>query len=80
MNGQNPNFTSPEGPTCKKIQNYIFKFSDLLGQGNFSKVYKAHHEITSTLSSLISLDEVVAIKIVELNSLKSKKLEELLFS
>jgi len=33
----------PEGPTCKKIQNYIFKFSDLLGQGNFSKVYKAHH-------------------------------------
>lgn len=35
-------------PICKKIQNYIFKFSDLLGQGNFSKVYKAHHEITST--------------------------------
>lgn len=34
-------------PVCKKIQNYIFKFSDLLGQGNFSKVYKAHHEITS---------------------------------
>ena len=56
MNGQNPNFTSPEGPTCKKIQNYIFKFSDLLGQGNFSKVYKAHHEITSKSSSLIILD------------------------
>jgi hypothetical protein len=34
-------------PVCKKIQNYIFKFSDMLGQGNFSKVYKAHHEITS---------------------------------
>jgi hypothetical protein len=34
-------------PICKKIQNYIFKFSDMLGQGNFSKVYKAHHEITS---------------------------------
>lgn len=30
-------------PICKKIQNYIFKFTDLLGQGNFSKVYKAHH-------------------------------------
>ena len=43
MNGHNPNNGSPEGPTCKKIQNYIFKFSDLLGQGNFSKVYKAHH-------------------------------------
>ena len=36
-------------PIYKKIQNYIFKFSDLLGQGNFSKVYKAHHEITSIL-------------------------------
>ena len=33
----------PDGPTSKKIQNYIFRFSDLLGQGNFSKVYKAHH-------------------------------------
>jgi len=30
-------------PTCKKIQNYIFKFSDMLGKGNFSKVYKAHN-------------------------------------
>lgn len=36
-----------EGPIYKKIQNYIFKFSDLLGQGNFSKVYRAHHEISS---------------------------------
>jgi len=38
----------PDQPIYKKIQNYIFKFSDLLGQGNFSKVYKAHHELTST--------------------------------
>jgi hypothetical protein len=37
----------PEAPIYKKIQNYIFKFSDLLGQGNFSKVYRAHHEISS---------------------------------
>lgn len=37
-----------DGPIYKKIQNYIFKFSDLLGQGNFSKVYRAHHEISST--------------------------------
>ena len=44
------NDNRPQGinePICKKIQNYIFKFADLLGQGNFSKVYKAHHEITS---------------------------------
>ena len=40
----------PNQPICKKIQNYIFKFTDLLGKGNFSKVYKAHHEITSTSS------------------------------
>ena len=43
MINQNGNINLTEGPTCKKIQNYIFKFSDLLGQGNFSKVYKAHH-------------------------------------
>lgn len=67
-----------EGPIYKKIQNYIFKFSDLLGQGNFSKVYRAHHEITSNDS--FTSGEIVAIKIVELESLKSKKLEELLFS
>lgn len=42
--------TGSNEPTCKKIQNYIFKFADLLGQGNFSKVYKAHHELTSNLS------------------------------
>lgn len=29
--------------TYKKIQNYIIKLSDLLGEGNFSKVYRAHH-------------------------------------
>ena len=46
MINQSPVSGMPEGPTCKKIQKYIFKFSDLLGQGNFSKVYKAHHEIT----------------------------------
>jgi len=40
--------SSKEAPIYKKIQNYIFKFSDLLGQGNFSKVYRAHHEVTST--------------------------------
>ena len=50
----------------------------MLGKGNFSKVYKAHHEISSTHSHYS--DEIVAIKIIELNSLKSQKLEELLFS
>lgn len=27
-------------PLFKKIDNYVFRFDDLLGQGNFSKVYK----------------------------------------
>lgn len=43
-------------PICKKIQNYIFKFTDLLGQGNFSKVYKAHHELTSTNINYLRLN------------------------
>jgi hypothetical protein len=43
-------------PVCKKIQNYIFKFSDILGKGNFSKVYRAHHEITSNLKIYINVD------------------------
>lgn len=34
-------------PLCKKIDNYVFRFDDLLGQGNFSKVYKGVNEITS---------------------------------
>jgi len=38
--------------TFKKIQNYIFNFNDLLGKGNFSKVYKAHNEVTSKVSIL----------------------------
>lgn len=57
--------------TGKKIENYVFNYSDFLGNGNFSKCYKATNTKTT---------EEVAIKIVELNSLKSKKLEELLFS
>lgn len=36
----------------KKIQNYIFNLSDMLGKGNFSKVYKATNELTG-LSPLI---------------------------
>jgi len=27
-------------PGVKRIQNYLFKFIDLLGKGNFSSVYK----------------------------------------
>ena len=44
---KNENKVVANEPVCKKIQNYIFKFTDMLGKGNFLKVYKAHHEITS---------------------------------
>lgn len=36
-------------PGVKKIQNYIFKFSDLLGKGNFSSVYKGTNELTGNI-------------------------------
>jgi len=41
------NLGQPNQPLYKKIDNYVFKFEDLLGQGNFSKVYKGTNEITS---------------------------------
>lgn len=41
---------NPEQPIFKQIQNYVFKFSDLIGQGNFSKVYKGKNKLTSTPS------------------------------
>lgn len=36
-------------PEFKKIQDYIYKFSDQIGMGNFSKVFKGYHQHTSTL-------------------------------
>ena len=36
----------------KKIDNYIYKYSDMLGQGNFSKVYRGVNELTSTCASI----------------------------
>jgi len=32
----------------KKIENYVFNYSDFLGNGNFSKCYKARNTKTST--------------------------------
>lgn len=34
-------------PECKKIQDYIYRFSDQIGMGNFSKVFKGMHQINS---------------------------------
>jgi len=41
--------TENEGqPECKKIQDYLYRFTDLLGTGNFSKVYKGINQVTSS--------------------------------
>ena len=39
-------------PQTKKIQNYVFNLADMLGRGNFSKVYKATNELTGILFSI----------------------------
>jgi hypothetical protein len=38
--------------TGKKIENYVFNYSDFLGKGNFSKCYKARNTLTSNPSSI----------------------------
>lgn len=43
---ENHNKNHAEAP-CKRIQNYIYKYNDVLGKGNFSTVYKAVNTITS---------------------------------
>jgi hypothetical protein len=47
----NSNFAAPENYqiTTKKIQNYIYNYNDLLGQGNFSKVYKGINKDNSNI-------------------------------
>jgi hypothetical protein len=46
--GTIPRQTKPaHQPNYKKIQNYVFDLNDVLGAGNFSKVYKAVNQTTS---------------------------------
>lgn len=39
-----PEASQPQ-PEYKKIQDYVYKFSDQIGMGNFSKVFKGAHQI-----------------------------------
>jgi hypothetical protein len=48
MGYQQPSYGPPPN-TTKKIQNYQFKLNDVLGKGNFSKVYRGVNELNSTL-------------------------------
>jgi hypothetical protein len=44
----------PITETGKRIQNYVFNYSDFLGAGNFSKCYKGYNELTSTSFLIVS--------------------------
>lgn len=63
--------TAPGRNVTKKVQNYYFNLNDVLGRGSFSTVYKGVEERT---------EEVVAVKVVELNKIESSILRELLYS
>jgi serine/threonine protein kinase len=52
-----------EKDTVKKIGSYLFRYSDVLGAGNFSTVYSGVDENTGKL---------IAVKVVKMSSLKSK--------
>lgn len=64
-------------PGVKRIQNYLFKFSDFLGKGNFSTVYKGINEKTSKIM-YYSSEQTIAIKYIALDSLTCERLKELL--
>ena len=55
-------------PAMVHIRNYVYSMNDFLGSGNFSKVYAGTNTTTH---------QRVAIKIVELGSLNTDKLQEL---
>lgn len=61
----------------KKIKHYIYHYCDLIGKGNFARVYRGYNTLTRNSPTI--LEEIVAIKIVSLDALKSKRLEELIF-
>ena len=60
-------------PLYKKIQDYVFAFYDKVGKGNFSQVFKGIHEPSRILS--LTIEKHVAIKVVELSSLNSQRLQ-----
>ena len=64
-------YENKEPCITKKINNYNFKLSDIIGRGAFSTVYKGYEETT---------EELVAIKVVELNKIQSSTLLKLLHS
>lgn len=63
------NLLANTNDTIKKIGSYLFRYSDVLGSGNFSTVYSGVDENTG---------RQVAVKVVRMSSLKSKTALKLL--
>jgi len=41
-----------QGYTGKRIENYVYNYADFIGNGNFSKCYKAVNTKTSKYSNI----------------------------
>ncbi len=65
----NENVSIYNQDTVKKIGSYLFRYSDVLGSGNFSTVYSGVDQNTG---------RQVAVKVVRMSSLKSKTALKLL--
>jgi hypothetical protein len=43
-----PLFPLPSSEAGKKIKNYVYHYSDLIGKGNFARVYRGINTATRT--------------------------------
>lgn len=43
-----PFFQSPSSESGKKIKNYVYHYCDLIGKGNFARVYRGLNTLTRT--------------------------------
>jgi hypothetical protein len=69
---------SPQGATTKKVENYLIHLNEVLGRGNFSVVYKAVNCLTS--KNMSYSDDLVAVKVIDLSSMRTAALRDLLKS
>ncbi len=62
-------YVAQNDSTVKKIENYIFKYEDILGRGNFGSAFRGY-DVNTGMS--------VAIKVIPMASIKSGVTEKLL--
>lgn len=63
--------------TGKRVGEYAFSYADMVGRGNFARVYRGVHLLTGTHRA--NSGQTVAIKAISLDALKSRRLETLVF-